>query len=70
MNERYCIHRSDVQEDAGNGLWVEAIPLPFYGIRKRCECGRKFWRESDYRRHWRYENTMLLYEERYGANVQ
>lgn len=34
------------------GQWVPSIPLPFYGLRKRCECGRKFWTEDGYRGHY------------------
>lgn len=33
--------------------WVPAIPLPFYGIRKKCgECGARFWTENRYREHY------------------
>jgi hypothetical protein len=34
------------------GQWVPAIPLPFYGLRKRCDCGRKFWTTDGYRGHY------------------
>jgi len=34
------------------GEWVPAIPLPFYGLRKRCTCGRSFWTEEGYRGHY------------------
>ena len=34
------------------GQWVPAIPLPFYGLRKRCGCGRRFWTEEGYRGHY------------------
>jgi hypothetical protein len=34
------------------GEWVPAIPLPLYGIRKKCECGAKFWTEERYREHY------------------
>lgn len=34
------------------GEWVPAIPLPLYGLRKRCECGRKFWTTGGYRGHY------------------
>ncbi len=34
------------------GQWVPAIPLPFYGLRKHCHCGRKFWTMDGYRGHY------------------
>lgn len=34
------------------GVWVPSIPLPFYEIRKRCECGRKFWTNEGYEGHY------------------
>lgn len=40
-----------------DGTWSEAIPLPFYGLRKHCSCGRKFWREANYYRHYQREHT-------------
>ena len=33
-------------------LWLPGIPLPLYGIRKRCGCGRAFWTMSGYRAHY------------------
>lgn len=35
-----------------DGSWSAAIPLPFYGIKKRCVCGKSFWKESNYRTHY------------------
>lgn len=32
--------------------WVPSIPLPFYGLLKRCDCGAKFWRIKNYRAHY------------------
>ena len=34
------------------GEWVPAIPEPFYGLRKHCQCGREFWRLTGYRAHY------------------
>ena len=34
------------------GEWVPSIPLPFYGLRKRCCCGRKFWTVVGYQGHY------------------
>jgi hypothetical protein len=41
-----------VQAQNSRGEWVPAIPLPFFGMRKRCECGRKFWTLDGYRGHY------------------
>lgn len=35
-----------------SGVWVSAIPLPYYGLRKRCDCGRRFWTMDGYRGHY------------------
>ena len=32
--------------------WVPAIPVPLFGLRKRCACGRKFWTLAGYRGHY------------------
>lgn len=40
-----------------DGTWSEAIPLPFYGLRKGCYCGKKFWKEEKYRQHYRNTHT-------------
>lgn len=34
------------------GEWVPAVPVPLYGLRKRCECGRKFWTARGYEGHY------------------
>jgi len=34
------------------GEWVPAIPLPYYGLRKRCRCGESFWKEENYEAHY------------------
>jgi hypothetical protein len=34
------------------GAWVPAIPLPYLGLRKRCDCGRRFWTTDGYRGHY------------------
>jgi hypothetical protein len=36
------------------GEWVPAIPLPLFGIRKRCQCGKRFWTLGGYRAHYAY----------------
>jgi hypothetical protein len=42
-----------------DGCWVPSIPLPFYGFRKSCECGKKFWREVSYEGHWQIAHSGL-----------
>ncbi len=39
-------------EQIEGGLWTQSIPLPFYGLRKTCSCGKKFWKVSNYRSHY------------------
>lgn len=38
--------------------WVPSIPLPVYGLRKLCECGRKFWTERGYRGHYALDHIL------------
>lgn len=40
------------------GEWVPSIPLPFYGLKKRCGCGATFWRESNYNAHYALEHIV------------
>lgn len=44
-------------QENSDGTWSEAIPLPFYGLKKGCYCGRSFWKEGNYRRHYRDAHT-------------
>lgn len=34
------------------GRWAPAIPLPLMGVRKRCDCGQRFWTMPGYRGHY------------------
>lgn len=43
----------------GRGEWVPAIPLPFYGSKKGCSCGKTFWRQRNYEAHYAYEHIVL-----------
>ena len=40
-----------------DGSWSTAIPLPLYGLKKRCNCGKSFWRESNYEKHYIAQHT-------------
>jgi hypothetical protein len=38
---------------------VSGVPAPQHGLlRKRCICGRKFWKERDYRRHYLVDHLL------------
>jgi hypothetical protein len=49
-----------IQARNSRGEWVPAIPLPFYGVRKRCDCGAKFWTASGYKGHYALEHILGL----------
>lgn len=46
------------QNDAGE--WVPAIPLPMFGLRKLCPCGRRFWTLCGYRGHYALAHVLKL----------
>jgi hypothetical protein len=46
------LDKTVMQAKNAAGQWVPSIPLPFYGLRKRCECGRRFWTLAGYRGHY------------------
>jgi hypothetical protein len=41
-----------------HGEWVPAIPGPFFGVRKVCRCGRKFWTMEGYEGHYAYAHVL------------
>jgi len=41
------------------GEWVPAIPEPFYGRKKICQCGDKFWTKKQYQAHYALEHIVL-----------
>ncbi len=47
-----------------NGSWSTAIPLPFYGLKKKCDCGKSFWKEENYRTHYFNQHTDKRYYKR------
>jgi hypothetical protein len=51
---------SDTQTQNERGEWVPAIPLPLYGLRKRCQCGRHFWTAAGYRGHYALRHILRL----------
>jgi hypothetical protein len=44
-------------QENSDGTYTQAIPLPFYGLKKRCQCGTSFWKEENYRKHYAQEHT-------------
>lgn len=53
----FMSNQDGVWSDNGDGTWSESVPLPFYGIRKRCQCGKSFWKEENYRKHYIKSHT-------------
>ena len=51
---------SETQTQNKRGEWVPAIPLPYYGLRKHCTCGRRFWTEQGYRGHYALAHILAL----------
>lgn len=51
MSNKYQPVPENLQQDS-DGLWRQSVPLPFYGVRKGCHCGKKFWKESNYESHY------------------
>jgi hypothetical protein len=48
----------DTQTQNKKGQWVPAIPLPFYGLKKRCSCGKSYWTIDGYRGHFAYRHIL------------
>ncbi len=44
--------RRNVLTRYASGAWAPAIPLPYHGLRKRCDCGARFWAMAGYRSHY------------------
>lgn len=47
------------QMQNSRGEWVPSIPLPFYGIKHKCSCGKSFWRERNYEAHYALIHIVL-----------
>lgn len=48
----------ETQTQNKTGEWTQAIPLPYYGIKKTCLCGDSFWKEKNYEAHYALEHTL------------
>ena len=51
MSNKYQEVPQNMQQNE-DGNWSAAIPLPFYGLKKKCDCGKSFWYEENYRKHY------------------
>jgi hypothetical protein len=47
------------QMENKRGEWVPSIPLPLYGLKKKCSCGASFWKEENYNAHYAYKHALL-----------
>jgi hypothetical protein len=52
-----------------HGNWVQAIPLPLYGLRKQCVCKRRFWTTEGYRGHYALCHVLILPSGRKGKRT-
>ena len=56
MSNQYQPAPENMQQNE-DGSWSQSIPLPFYGIKKKCDCGKSFWKESNFRKHFIEKHT-------------
>lgn len=54
---------ASVRTQNARGEWVPAIPLPFLGLRKWCDCERRFWTMDGYRSHYALRHILALNKE-------
>jgi hypothetical protein len=54
------IHLMTTSTQNKNGEWVPAIPEPYYGVRKTCDCGSKFWTYKGYQGHYALKHILGL----------
>lgn len=51
------INQDGVWQENADGTWSEAVPLPFYSIKKQCSCGKSFWKIKNYEKHYIAKHT-------------
>lgn len=56
MSNRYAPIPENMQQNQ-DGTWSATVPLPFYGLKKKCECGKSFWKEENYWKHYIDKHT-------------
>lgn len=54
---RFMNNQDGTWQENEDKTWSEAVPLPYYGIKKKCSCGKSFWKEENYRTHYRQKHT-------------
>ena len=53
-------NEDEVHQENSRGQYVPAIPEPFFGIKKRCECGKTFWTIAAYRGHYALVHILFI----------
>ena len=60
----------DAHTQNARGQWVPSIPLPLYGlIRRRCQCGKRFWTTRRYRAHYALDHILYPPEAPHGSRA-
>ena len=59
-NKELLDYHHGTQTQNKRGEWVPAIPYPFFGVRKVCECGEKFWLYRNYEAHYALKHILGL----------
>ncbi len=57
-NEPQKTYDKSMQVKNSRGEYVPAIPLPYYGLRRMCECRKKFWTQKGYESHYALEHIL------------
>jgi hypothetical protein len=51
------ISNDGVWRENEDKTWSQDIPLPFYGLKNKCGCGRSFWKVANYEKHYKKSHT-------------
>ena len=51
---------SKIKTTNKDGEYVPSIPLPYFGRRKKCQCGKKFWTEEGYEGHYALRHILKM----------
>lgn len=61
VEKKYNFYYDKTNQVKNNrGEYVPAIPLPYYGLKKKCECGETFWTEIRYEEHYALKHILGL----------
>jgi hypothetical protein len=58
LNRTPLDYNRSVSTQNHRGEWVPAIPGPFLGFRKKCDCGAKFWTLRGYEGHYARDHIL------------